>query len=660
MVTNKKITELPAATLPIATGVKFEAVQGGINVQVDADDMPGSGGGTSIPFGSTSGTNTYTIAATPAVTAYTNGMLLHVKVVNGSTNVSTFNFDSVGAKKVYLTPDTQITVGMLVSNHEYLFTYDSTLDSAVGGFLLVGDYNHGLLNSRTNSFDASGGAYPSTLGSGPAGAIKHFDAYMVSVAGQMPGGGPFVKARDWLIALVDTPGNTAANWGYIISQKLYQATGSGTDGSMDQNSVTNALALKAPLASPTLTGTPTAPTAAAGDASTQLATTEFVQDTLYADVKLANRIGQVLAPAIYGSGSSIPLSTVVGGLTLTLGTEVFTIAAGSNGSTFVNYVLFNALVTSLSKYKILSQVTTGTTDANSRGYYIGVKNVQAGSGNDVVFHFDSSSGATGGKALIYENGTLIATSSGTMATFASAALLYEVIRDKDTFTFNVYGPSNEKITVSYAYDLAAGTVIKPGCSKFILGSLSTQNRNVYNFRVESDEIVFSDVLYVGDSITNGYYAGSEANSFPRLMEATGRVVAVSASNGAQTIDVFLWTSDFYLVKPKKAVLMIGTNDAIGAVAQFTFGVRHWNIYNALKASGADVWVVNLPPISTTDVTAYNTTLANRYGQTGRLIDVFSLLKGAGTDWNATYGSNSHPNQAGHLLIHQTILAALFP
>jgi hypothetical protein len=43
---NKKITELPAATLPIVAGVKFEAVQGGVNVQVDAYDMPGSGGST--------------------------------------------------------------------------------------------------------------------------------------------------------------------------------------------------------------------------------------------------------------------------------------------------------------------------------------------------------------------------------------------------------------------------------------------------------------------------------------------------------------------------------------------------------------------------------------------------------------------------------------
>lgn len=40
--------------------------------------------------------------------------------------------------------------------------------------------------------------------------------------------------------------------------------------------VTNALALKAPLASPALTGTPTAPTAAPGTNSTQVATTAYV------------------------------------------------------------------------------------------------------------------------------------------------------------------------------------------------------------------------------------------------------------------------------------------------------------------------------------------------------------------------------------------------
>lgn len=45
----------------------------------------------------------------------------------------------------------------------------------------------------------------------------------------------------------------------------------------DGAATTSALALKAPLASPALTGTPTAPTAAPGNNTTQLATTAFVQ-----------------------------------------------------------------------------------------------------------------------------------------------------------------------------------------------------------------------------------------------------------------------------------------------------------------------------------------------------------------------------------------------
>jgi len=46
--------------------------------------------------------------------------------------------------------------------------------------------------------------------------------------------------------------------------------------------VTNALALKAPLASPAFTGTPTAPTAAGGTNNTQIATTAFVQAAIAA------------------------------------------------------------------------------------------------------------------------------------------------------------------------------------------------------------------------------------------------------------------------------------------------------------------------------------------------------------------------------------------
>jgi hypothetical protein len=59
------------------------------------------------------------------------------------------------------------------------------------------------------------------------------------------------------------------------------------DDSNYATTVTNALANKAPLASPALTGVPTAPTAAAGTNTTQIATTAYVQDSLAMAMALA-------------------------------------------------------------------------------------------------------------------------------------------------------------------------------------------------------------------------------------------------------------------------------------------------------------------------------------------------------------------------------------
>lgn len=79
---DKKITELPAASLPIATGVKFEAVQGGINVQVDADDMPGSGAAGVTSVSGTADRITSTGGATPVINISATFEALLQKLVN--------------------------------------------------------------------------------------------------------------------------------------------------------------------------------------------------------------------------------------------------------------------------------------------------------------------------------------------------------------------------------------------------------------------------------------------------------------------------------------------------------------------------------------------------------------------------------------------------
>jgi hypothetical protein len=67
----------------------------------------------------------------------------------------------------------------------------------------------GLWDDRGN-YDASGNAFPSSGGSGTAGAILKGDVWTISVAGTL--GGVEVAAGDTVRALVDTPGTTASNW----------------------------------------------------------------------------------------------------------------------------------------------------------------------------------------------------------------------------------------------------------------------------------------------------------------------------------------------------------------------------------------------------------------------------------------------------------------
>lgn len=97
----------------------------------------------------------------------------------------------------------------------------------------------GLWDDRGN-FDASGNAYPSSGGSGTAGAVKKGDIWTVSVAGTLPTA-QAVEAGDTVRALVDTPGQTQANWAIAQNNIGYvpeSSANKSTDGTMADNSTT--------------------------------------------------------------------------------------------------------------------------------------------------------------------------------------------------------------------------------------------------------------------------------------------------------------------------------------------------------------------------------------------------------------------------------------
>ena len=94
------------------------------------------------------------------------------------------------------------------------------------------------------------------------------------------GAGYFAHAGNWVElankSYVDTEVANIVNSAPATLDTLDELAAALNDDANFATTVTTSLGLKAPLASPALTGTPTAPTASSGTNSTQIATTAFV------------------------------------------------------------------------------------------------------------------------------------------------------------------------------------------------------------------------------------------------------------------------------------------------------------------------------------------------------------------------------------------------
>jgi hypothetical protein len=96
------------------------------------------------------------------------------------------------------------------------------------------------------------------------------------------------------------------------------------------------LLLKAPLASPTLTGTPVAPTPNDSDSSTKIATTAFVKNQAYSTISSPTFTGTVTIPTLSVTGAATITSTISASglagslLTSTVGSTPGVAAAGTS------------------------------------------------------------------------------------------------------------------------------------------------------------------------------------------------------------------------------------------------------------------------------------------------------------------------------------------
>jgi len=106
-----------------------------------------SGGGSgSIPHGTASGTDTYTVSIS-GVTSYADGDAYLVRFTNGNTTGSTLNINGLGTITMYRNNDGQLIGGDIEDGAEMLCVYNSTLNV----FQVIGTSPNTLLAYVTNA-----------------------------------------------------------------------------------------------------------------------------------------------------------------------------------------------------------------------------------------------------------------------------------------------------------------------------------------------------------------------------------------------------------------------------------------------------------------------------------------------------------------------------
>lgn len=317
-------------------------------------------------------------------------------------------------------------------------------------------------------------------------------------------------------------------------------------------------------------------------------------------------------------------------------------------------------VTALEKWVMEMEVTIQTIDATSNGVGLGIRSILGGSGGSgIACNLDMSSGAGRGKVFMYkivnDTGSVIASSGSALTITAGDRIKLIFERNGVVFTVRASNLTTKTLEISASYNYTVAYPVAatlPNSGTFSIFNFSTAQQNVNSFSVFSSEFKKADVAIIGDSKTQGYYAGSYANRFGALLGS--KILTVTLGNGNdQTDTVADRLSEVILLEPKKAILNIGSNDLRNGVSSGTWQANYNAIVSDLEAEGIEVYHI-LPQYEVSLDQSALATFINTTFDADRIIDPKSEEYN-GTASNILAADNIHPNAFLNQKIYEAIL-----
>jgi lysophospholipase L1-like esterase len=304
--------------------------------------------------------------------------------------------------------------------------------------------------------------------------------------------------------------------------------------------------------------------------------------------------------------------------------------------------------THIVEFKVTSRITNGSFGFGIYRY-----------GREILASIEMSGGANDGQLKLYEYTVANVTSGSNLVYSVGDRIRLTVLRVKNVVTYTAYNVTTTSSTVSctYTYDQITHYVSSRGywciCNLggsytvYIHSASSVQNKNIKT-------IITGDSISVGGSssptITNRYYT---------KLSIASTISADLSGGGDGTQFTLESIQELLVVNATYYVLMIGGNDiAFGVLTSDQWKAYYSAIVSRLKAAGKNVIHCTPTPRNSSDMTPLRSFI-NVTFTSDIIVDTYTALwSGSGTGLNALYdsGDGVHPNNAGHTLIANTILA----